>query len=61
MSNALENLLALVDLGNLLGQERVAALTELDNVGVRSNPSCTLLVGASVRSHDARGIKRQRT
>lgn len=39
--NALSNLLALVDLGRLFLQKLVTALTELDDVGVCLDPSCS--------------------
>lgn len=39
MSNALWDLLALVNLGDFLFQKLVAALTELDNAGVSGDPS----------------------
>ena len=39
VSNALWDLLALVNLGNFLLQKLVTSLTELDNAGVGGNPS----------------------
>lgn len=39
VANALGNLLSLVDLGDLLFKKLVAALAELDNVGVLGTPS----------------------
>lgn len=39
MSNAFLDLLALVDLADLLLQKLVAALAELDNVSVSGDPS----------------------
>lgn len=40
MSNALQDLLALVDLADLLSEKRITALTELDNAGILLDPSC---------------------
>jgi hypothetical protein len=40
VSNTLEHLLALVNLGDLLIEELVTALTELDNAGIGGDPSC---------------------
>jgi hypothetical protein len=40
VTNALEHLLAAVDLGDLFVEQLVAALAELDNAGALSNPSC---------------------
>jgi hypothetical protein len=50
VSNTLEDLLALVDLVDLLGEQRITALTELDDAGVLLDPSCRL----SVTSHHHR-------
>jgi len=41
VANALGDLLALVDLGRLFLQKLVAALTELYDVGIRLDPSCS--------------------
>lgn len=45
VADALGNLLALVDLGRLFLQQLVAALTELDNVGIGLDPSCSWSAG----------------
>lgn len=56
MSDALEDFLALVDLGDLLVQELVSALAKLNDAGVGSDPSCATSVSslASVLIHRAR-------
>jgi hypothetical protein len=41
VSNALENFLAFVDLGNFLSQKSITALTKLDDAGVLFDPSCS--------------------
>jgi hypothetical protein len=41
MTDALENLLALVDLANLFSEQSITTLTEFNDAGIRLDPSYT--------------------